>query len=100
MIYKQRLPNSPNFEIRKRKILSQNCNSNETKKENLKDVVQDFANQAVNFGKNISNKVMKNLNLDALKDFSENIDADILNADIENMIDNANDYLDQVKDAN
>ena len=86
------------FDIEREKILSQNCNSNETKKENLKDVVQDFANQAVNFGKNISNKVMKNLNLDALKDFSENIDADILNADIENMIDNANDYLDQVKD--
>lgn len=98
MIYNKDCLIHPILKLEREKILSQNCNSNETKKENLKDVVQDFANQAVNFGKNISNKVMKNLNLDALKDFSENIDADILNADIENMIDNANDYLDQVKD--
>ena len=98
MIYNKDCLIHPILKLEREKILSQNCNSNETKKENLKDVVQDFANQAVNFGKNISNKVMKNLNLDALKDFSENIDTDILNADIENMIDNANDYLDQVKD--
>lgn len=98
MIYNKDCLIHPILKLEREKILSQNCNPNETKKENLKDVVQDFANQAVNFGKNISNKVMKNLNLDVLKDFSENIDADILNADIENMIDNANDYLDQVKD--
>lgn len=98
MVYNKDCLIHPILKLEREKILSQNCNSNETKKENLKDVVQDFANQAVNFGKNISNKVMKNLNLDALKDFSENIDADILNADIENMIDNANDYLDLVKD--
>ena len=84
MIYNKDCLIHPILKLEREKILSQNCNSNETKKENLKDVVQDFANQAVNFGKNISNKVMKNLNLDALKDFSENIDADILNADIEN----------------